>query len=1016
MASYAVAPPPRRRVSAAPRARSLHQPLTVVSLFGRRYKSCFLGIMSVSPDKRRKMESALEQIKKYTVVVADTGDFNAIEEYKPQDATTNPSLILAAAKMPTYQHLVDQAIKYGMANGGSEEEQVTNGMDKLFVSFGLEILKKVPGRVSTEVDARLSFDKEAMLSRAQRLISLYEEAGVSKERILIKLSSTWEGIQAGKELEEKHGIHCNMTLLFSFAQAVACAEARVTLISPFVGRILDWYKENTDRKNYEPHEDPGMFSDNSSDGNIQHLERYRTPDVSVCLRTPGVQSVTKIYNYYKKFNYSTVVMGASFRNTGEVKALAGCDLLTISPGLLGELSQDHSAVTCSLTPKGAKECDLEQIHLDEKSFRWLHNEDRMAVEKLSDGIRKFAADAVKLEAMIKWSAAVMRLNLWLLAVCLLSLTRITAGSILGAAVNIELLDQDRSQQVRAHYSLVSSLPCPALDELCNEVNCIDQLSSSPVKGVLPSPGWCLRQWQKNIPQNHTSTLQLGSDGAVSLHSRADLSVRSDTNGINQPPYVSLPPPVRLQAGCPQEIPVNVIDLDGDEIRCRYKAGLGEFMQLNEEKCTLLYEGGASLGQYSIQIMVEDFPSSVKNQIHNEAKPFSTVSVHLLITVESGSGCSAVPEFTGESPAGGAVIHVLPFEEVHVNIAVDSSVSEIAVIGPPGLFISPMETGMNSQSSVTLSWVRGPNQFAHLLSVCFAANTQSLQSHIRCMWLKQKLKCKERELRMSLVLPTSFLENLHFSDLQLNDPACPVFYNTTHVTTSFSLTGCGTKRMHLGSELLYTNTLRSINPNSTISRVATLILPLACRIPGQQAKGPIFKISIPEEVETFGAVSFWIEFHLPGEGPLAVETRLPRMRSSQPVRAAREIRATGRMETLDLHVFSNCSLDRAELMMYVECLVQLCVTTKQSQRCPDPCTETPDKSIVNSILTHNYTVRSGPVHLIKATETSTTTAKPTPTVKPGAQPSTSQVTTASASHALGRGAFWVIAVSLAVLLL
>uniref|UniRef100_A0A673HQW0 Transaldolase n=1 Tax=Sinocyclocheilus rhinocerous TaxID=307959 RepID=A0A673HQW0_9TELE len=310
--------------------------------------------MSVSPDKRRKMESALEQIKKYTVVVADTGDFNAIEEYKPQDATTNPSLILAAAKMSTYQPLVEQAIKYGIANGGSEKEQVTNAMDKLFVNFGLEILKKVPGRVSTEVDARLSFDKEAMVSRARRLISLYEEAGVSKERILIKLSSTWEGIQ----------------LLLLFA-AVACAEARVTLISPFVGRILDWYKENTDRKNYEPHEDP------------------------------GVQSVTKIYNYYKKFSYTTVVMGASFRNTGEVKALAGCDLLTISPGLLGELSQDHSAVTCSLTPQGAKECDLEKVHLDEKSFRWLHNEDRMAVEKLSDGIRKFAADAIKLEAMIK---------------------------------------------------------------------------------------------------------------------------------------------------------------------------------------------------------------------------------------------------------------------------------------------------------------------------------------------------------------------------------------------------------------------------------------------------------------------------------------------------------------------------------------------------------------------------------------------------------------------------------------
>uniref|UniRef100_A0A674B237 Transaldolase n=1 Tax=Salmo trutta TaxID=8032 RepID=A0A674B237_SALTR len=334
---------------------------------------------SVSPDKRRKMESALEQLKKHTVVVADTGDFNAIEEYKPQDATTNPSLILAAAKMAAYQHLVDQAIKYGIAKGGPEEEQITNTMDKLFVSFGLEILKKIPGRVSTEVDARLSYDKDEMVARALRIIALYEEAGIKKDRVLIKLSSTWEGIQAGRELEEKHGVHCNMTLLFSFAQAVACAEAKVTLISPFVGRIMDWYKENTAQKSYEAHEDPGMDT----------------------WGLGCVISVTKIYNHYKKYDYTTVVMGASFRNTAEVKALAGCDLLTISPGLLGELSKDHSTVTPMLTVQKAKACDLEKVHLDEKEFRWQHNEDRMAVEKLSDGIRKFAADAIKLETMIK---------------------------------------------------------------------------------------------------------------------------------------------------------------------------------------------------------------------------------------------------------------------------------------------------------------------------------------------------------------------------------------------------------------------------------------------------------------------------------------------------------------------------------------------------------------------------------------------------------------------------------------
>ncbi|KAG8563946.1 hypothetical protein GDO81_016264 [Engystomops pustulosus] len=273
--------------------------------------------------------------------------------------------------MPEYQQLVDDAIQYGKKLGGSAEEQINNIMDKLFVLFGVEILKKIPGRVSTEVDARLSYDKDGMVERARRIIALYKEAGIDKERILIKLSSTWEGIQAGKVLEEQYGIHCNMTLLFSFAQAVACAEAGVTLISPFVGRILDWHVANSGKKSYEPSEDP------------------------------GVKSVTKIYNYYKKFGYSTIVMGASFRNTGEIKALTGCDYLTISPKLLGELSKDCTKLSPALTLKEAQASKLEKIHLDEKTFRWEHNEDQMAVEKLSDGIRKFAADAIKLENMLK---------------------------------------------------------------------------------------------------------------------------------------------------------------------------------------------------------------------------------------------------------------------------------------------------------------------------------------------------------------------------------------------------------------------------------------------------------------------------------------------------------------------------------------------------------------------------------------------------------------------------------------
>ncbi|XP_067036697.1 transaldolase-like [Acropora muricata] len=316
------------------------------------------------------MAGALDQLKKYTTVVADSGDFKVIEQYKPTDATTNPSLLLAASKMPEYKHLLEKAVQHGKSTGSTLEEQVTEAMDKLFVLFGLEILKIIPGRVSTEVDARLSFDVEGSIEKAKKFIKSYEEAGISKDRILIKLSSTWEGIEAAKVLE-KEGIHCNMTLLFAFAQAVACAEAGVTLISPFVGRIFDWYVKNTDQKEFQPKDDP------------------------------GVKSVTKIYNYYKKFDYKTVVMGASFRNTGQITELAGCDLLTISPSLLEKLQKSTETVSLKLSVDEAKKQDIDKISLDEKKFRWLLNEDAMATDKLAEGIRKFAADAVKLEEMIK---------------------------------------------------------------------------------------------------------------------------------------------------------------------------------------------------------------------------------------------------------------------------------------------------------------------------------------------------------------------------------------------------------------------------------------------------------------------------------------------------------------------------------------------------------------------------------------------------------------------------------------
>ncbi|KAK2141803.1 hypothetical protein LSH36_1037g00031 [Paralvinella palmiformis] len=295
----------------------------------------------------------------------------AMKKYKPTDATTNPSLILQASQKPQYASLIDEAVKYAKEKSSDPAERIELAMDKLAVTFGQQILKIIPGRVSTEVDARLSYDKESMIKKAQSLIQLYKEAGVSKERILIKLSSTWEGIQAGKILEEQHGIHCNMTLLFAFCQAVACAEAGVTLISPFVGRIYDWYVQHMGQKEFSMLEDP------------------------------GVMSVTRIYNYYKKFGYKTVVMGASFRNTDQIKGLAGCDLLTISPSLLEKLDSADDSVTQYLSLESAKNLNIEKVSIDEKSFRWQLNEDQMANDKLSEGIRKFAADAIKLEEIIK---------------------------------------------------------------------------------------------------------------------------------------------------------------------------------------------------------------------------------------------------------------------------------------------------------------------------------------------------------------------------------------------------------------------------------------------------------------------------------------------------------------------------------------------------------------------------------------------------------------------------------------
>ena len=312
--------------------------------------------------------SQLDQLKQFTTVVADTGDFESIRKYAPQDATTNPTLIFKAVQLPEYKPLLDKAIADNRGSSLSGASLHKKIIDDLLIAFGVEILDIVPGRVSTEVDARLSFDAEATVQKARYLIGLYEKVGVDRKRILIKIASTWEGARAA-EVCEKEGIHCNLTLMFSLAQAIACAEAGVTLISPFVGRIYDYYKKATG-KEYVGAEDP------------------------------GVQSVQKIYTYYKKFGHKTQVMGASFRNVGEILELAGSDLLTISPDLLGKLQEAEGEVTRKLSPETAKSANVERIEVTEKVFRWMLNEDAMATDKLAEGIRNFAADIVRLEAMI----------------------------------------------------------------------------------------------------------------------------------------------------------------------------------------------------------------------------------------------------------------------------------------------------------------------------------------------------------------------------------------------------------------------------------------------------------------------------------------------------------------------------------------------------------------------------------------------------------------------------------------
>jgi transaldolase len=322
----------------------------------------------VEPKKSQAKLNQLEQLKRFTKVVADTADFESIKDFKPQDATTNPSLVYAATQKPQYAHVVEEVLTDRKKSGLSGHDQIEDICDHLLVQFGCDILEIVPGRVSTETDARLSFDVEGSINKARRLIQLYEERKIARERVLIKIASTWEGLNAAEQLQ-KEGIRCNLTLMFSLPQAVRAAEARAQLISPFVGRIYDWYKKEN-KRDYVGQEDP------------------------------GVQSVNEVYTYYKKFDIATEVMGASFRNVGQIRELAGCDALTISPELMKELSESTEPLERKLDPEKAKSAKIDKLELDEKKFRWLLNENAMATEKTAEGIRKFAADVVKLEKFV----------------------------------------------------------------------------------------------------------------------------------------------------------------------------------------------------------------------------------------------------------------------------------------------------------------------------------------------------------------------------------------------------------------------------------------------------------------------------------------------------------------------------------------------------------------------------------------------------------------------------------------
>ncbi|XP_040888911.1 uncharacterized protein LOC121178689 [Toxotes jaculatrix] len=704
-----------------------------------------------------------------------------------------------------------------------------------------------------------------------------------------------------------------------------------------------------------------------------------------------------------------------------------------------------------------------------------------------------------------------RLRILLQSLTLFLLGPPCEGSSLGLTVHVVPLESDGGKTVRAHFSAIAPSPCPALTGLCAVgEDCLVHPTSLPFNGTKPTPGWCVRQWQKTVPSNYKASISLGSNREIYVSMKAGPTVRANSGRLNQPAYVALPPPLRARVNCPHHFYLSVKDLDGDRVRCRFaQPDQGEcvsctqhsFIELDEEKCMLTFTGNAPAGQYFIYLMAEDLIPEPKTSQATDNTPLSSVPVHLSLTVEeSTSSCIAEPVATGETPIKDSTLFVLPYQETKFSISFMSqleSVSEVVVVGPPELYRTDFKS-VGPLSTMTMAWVRSENKLARLLPICFAANTMSLQSEARCVWLYQRemgalpagteLKCEKTE--MTLVLPVASLTNINVSELQLNSPTCPVAYNSTHLTAHIFLNGCGTKTVHSGSELVYTNTLRSVRPFTMVSRQPTLILPLACRFPETQVKGPQYKIGMPTEKETFGKFRFWIEFHFPGEGPLGKFTRIPKFRSLHilPERVRREVESPSgiiitskstsnistnstsssgaigsKIEQLDLHVMSNCSINRAELlvsnciesetedfaetnpileqgcatsnstleivttlsnskvyrldlsnleakgsMMYIQCTVNLCITTMPSETCPDLCTRSiSHRALINSVFTKTYTIRSGPVSLVVTTpapstttpvNTATTTTKSVATTASSSITSVTVAQNSTTSHA------------------